>query len=353
MRLHTLVSVVALLNGLGAGSIANVSGQQTERTGLVSIDVSVSDQKGSRVTGLTARDFELLVDGEPRPIESVAVDDRQVTIALLLDVSASCPVSPADLKLVLAKFWESLVPSDRVRLGLIGSSSARLEPSHGGERRVPTAALKLLDLPPAHTVQEKQLPPANASMPQMRLLERKPTGARMAPSPIWDVVYGAVSALERESGRRAIVLFTDGRATANLHGLDEAVVHALAAGISIHVVSEAEDEVIAVDTSNAVRVRPGASLEKLARATGGSFVSLAEALGPASAKGTLSSKKISDGVAKLFTGALHEARAPYRLTFAPPELDNAHHRIDVRVRRGGLTVRSPSYFVTPGSTSSR
>jgi hypothetical protein len=45
----------------------------------------------------------------------------------------------------------------------------------------------------------------------------------LGPSPLRDAVFEASSQLAAEPGRRAIVLISDGAATANVHGHGEAI----------------------------------------------------------------------------------------------------------------------------------
>jgi VWFA-related protein len=354
MRLRALVGLIALLTGSSVSPTAFLTGRQTERQGVVSVDVTVFDQKGSRASGLAREDFEVLVDGQARPIESATVDDRPVLVALLLDLSSSSPTQPPILKPAIEKrFWNSLGPSDRVRLGFVGVSPWGLSSSYGVERRALQSVLRLLDLPPTYTVQDKLVPTTSSVTPQIGVRERRATGVRMGPSPIWDAVYDATSALQKEPGSRTIILLADGRATGNVHGLDETITHALAAGISIHVVSAAEDNLIAVDASNAALVRPGVYLKTLADVTGGSFASLVDAVSASHPNETPSAEKISEQVGDLLTRVLRLAHAQYRLGFLVPTLDSSLHRLEVRVTRAGLTARSPARFIARGATLSR
>ena len=337
---------VALAIGSGLASTALQTPQQAAQQGVVFVEVTVLDATGSAISALTRDDFELLVDGRARPIEYVAPDDSPVLVVLLLDVSASCWIQPGDLKPAIEKhFWDGLGPSDRLRLGLVGAGPVVLSPSFGGERVALRSMLHLLDLQPTYTVRDKLVPTTSSVVPQMGVRERKATGARMGPSPIWDAVYDAASALEHEPGRRVVILLTDGRATGNVHGLDETIVHALAAGVPIHVVSEAEDVIIPIDASNAARVRPDVFLKGMADQTGGSYASVLDALAASGAKGIPSGEKISEQVGVLLSRALQQAHRTYALGFTAPTLDNRLHRLEVRVRRLGLTVRAPADFV--------
>jgi VWFA-related protein len=353
MKACVLVGLVALLTASNGPTVFVTGRRQTDRQVLVSVDVTVCDQNGARAPRLAREDFEILVDGQARPVESATADDGPVLAALLLDLSSSCAIQPPILKPALEKrFWNN-IGTDRVRLGLVGVSPWGLSSSYGGERRALQSVLHLLDLPPTYTVQDKVVPTTSSVTPQIGVRERRATGVRMGPSPIWDAVYDTISALQKESGKRTVILLADGRSTGNVHGLDETITRALAAGISIHVVSAAEDDLVAVDASNAALVRPSAYLNTLAEVTGGSFASLVEAVNTSHSNEAPSAEKISEQVGKLLTRALRLAHEQYRLGFSVQTLDTFLHRLEVRVTRPGLTVRSPTRFIARGQTPSR
>ena len=90
-------------------------------------------------------------------------------------------------------------------------------------------------------------------------------------SPIWDAVYQGAGLLEATADRRVIVLISEGRATGNVHGFDEAVDRARQLGVVIHVACPAESEsppkTLQADRPN----DPCTRLKRLAEATGGRY----------------------------------------------------------------------------------
>jgi len=56
---------------------------------------------------------------------------------------------------------------------------------------------------------------------------------RAGPSPIWDAIDKTISSMTTDSGRRAVIVMTDGLSTGNVHSVSEVVDHANAAGVSI------------------------------------------------------------------------------------------------------------------------
>jgi hypothetical protein len=86
------------------------------------------------------------------------------------------------------------------------------------------------------------------------------------PSPIWDGVYASVQALEGASERKQILLISDGKASANLHGFEETRDFAKLAAVTI----------TAVYVLSNKRIEPGEPdptdrLKSLADATGGRY----------------------------------------------------------------------------------
>ena len=56
---------------------------------------------------------------------------------------------------------------------------------------------------------------------------------RSGPSPIWDAIDKTISSMTTDSGRRAVIVMTDGLSTGNVHSMSDVVDHAKTAGVSI------------------------------------------------------------------------------------------------------------------------
>jgi hypothetical protein len=98
------------------------------------------------------------------------------------------------------------------------------------------------------------------------------------PSPIWDAVYRAAEVLEERSGPRAILMVTDGRSSANVHGYQEALERSKQSGVRINI-GLARTELWRTSrppmTLNANRAGdPAERLKKLTEATGGRYAEL-------------------------------------------------------------------------------
>ncbi len=327
---------------------------------LVSIEVTVLNGDGTWHSGLGRDDFTVAVDGEPRSIEQFASGERPVTAVVLFDVSASCQINrPGDLKSPVEKrFLAGTAPADRLRFGTVGTGAVVLSPAFASERKTLRSALRVLDLPEVEVSEGPGFAVVAGTV--VSVGRGGPTGARMGPSPIWDAVYSAAEVLEREPGRRAIILITDGQATGNMHGLQEAILRAMAAGVTVSTVSLREDRLISLDRTRAARVRPSMTLKDLADGTGGGFFSVsgAASAAPGNARAVAATPvagtaRMLDRIADLMAEALQMAHRTYGISIEAPSPDIQLHRLEVRVKPPGLTVRAPAGLLMRAAGVSR
>src|SRR2546430_16742548 len=94
-----MTRLVATLLTLSLGALADVAGQEqappTFKAGvdLVSVSVTVKNQKGRPVTGLSRKDFQLFDSGRMRDIADFRSEASAVSVAVLLDMSGSMHIS--------------------------------------------------------------------------------------------------------------------------------------------------------------------------------------------------------------------------------------------------------------------
>jgi Ca-activated chloride channel family protein len=296
---------------LGLVCVAVVAGvvatTPAARQSPVLINVAVTGEGSERVPGLTASDFEVLVDGKPTPIESVAAPPVPLTLVLILDVTASMGIYTDSDEIVTA-FADALAAGDRARVaGLAGR--IQLAPRFANTPRDLTSD--------ARTV--------------LRFKREEKSG----PSPIWDAIDAATKALEPEPGRRGLIVVTDGRATGNKVGAQAAVERAMLAGITVHVLTEARPIIIRQGVDTVARVRSGLVLQELTRLTGGLCVP-DEATPP----GESPQAKLA------IPSFVRDLRAMYTLGVAPDPTPGTAHRVEVKVKRPNLSVRARSGYRT-------
>jgi Ca-activated chloride channel family protein len=318
-RTLTAVALAIAAGWLGTSPIAGpVAGRQTPpaapRSDRVLVRVEVDGADGAPASGLTQDDFDLRVDGRPQPIAFFSAYEAPLSVILLIDESASMRMGDLASGVVIQRmldqwFPSSLKPADRARVGTIARRLYLSDRFSTDRRETVRAGF------------DARTPPSPAD--------------KLGPSPIWDAVDAAVSALEFETGLRAVLLLTDGRSTGNRVGLNDATAHAMRAEVAVHVIAEhdAPLTIVQADGSEAV-IAPGAGLLALADHTGGGYLS--DRPFPWSDPGPL--------VARLLD-SLHHACT---IGFDPPVQDGQMHTLEVRARRSGLVVRARKSFVAPG-----
>ena len=148
---------------------------------LVSIPVVVSDREGHYIPGLKKEDFSVFEDGVKQNIASFGTFDEPVSIALLLDTSGSTEGVLEEIKDAAKEFIELLNPSDKCLVATFDSQVKILNPftsNHGTLK-------KSLD-----KIQSAQI------------------GGTMVYRAVEQVIQ---SSFVNVSGRKAIVLLTDGK----------------------------------------------------------------------------------------------------------------------------------------------
>ncbi len=83
-------------------------------TNLVTMPVSVLDRDGRFITGLTQRDFQIFENGKAQQIEYFQSVEQPFTVALMIDVSPSTAFRIDEIHNAAITFIEKLRPNDRV-----------------------------------------------------------------------------------------------------------------------------------------------------------------------------------------------------------------------------------------------
>lgn len=296
-RIWTALTLVA--------ACAMASAPAATRQAPALIDVAVTNGQSETVSGLTAADFEILVDGKPRPIESFAAPPVPLALVLLVDVTASM-AAYTDTDDIVGAFAGSLIPGDRAAVAGLANRTQIALRFGDSARDVVAGARSAL---------------------------RFKKEDKFGPSPIWDALDAVVEALRSQAGRRGIVLVTDGRATGNRIGSQTALERAVLAGLTVAVLTEGRSVLIRQDAESVARVRPGLMLQELARLTGGLVLPDETKLGP----------ELPD-VKRAIAQLVKDLRDRYTLGVAPQGPPGSLHRVEVRVKRPGASVRARSVF---------
>jgi len=173
---------------------------------LVPIPVSVIDSRGNAVVNLKLDEFELRVDGHPRPLSDLTRADTPVRLVMLFDNSGSLDLEREFEKQAAMHFFRRVMrPVDEAAIYSIETDSYLVQPL--------TKQVSLLE----HTV---------ASF-------GKPSGG----TSLFDAILGASSYLRPYSGRRVIVIVSDGIETTSQNtDFEDVVRHVLADDSQVFVV---------------------------------------------------------------------------------------------------------------------
>lgn len=168
---------------LAATGVLSLAAQQQPvfkgDTRTVAVYATVTDKGGRLVPDLTREDFEIKDNNKPQEITVFSNDPQPITAVVMIDRSGSMRATFDLVQRAAEEFVRALDPTDKAR---VGSFSTRIQ----------------ID-PPDFTSDHGKLLDALRT-------ELKPEG----PTPLWNAVDKAISALASEEGRRVVVVFTDG-----------------------------------------------------------------------------------------------------------------------------------------------
>lgn len=152
--------------------------QFTSSVNLVEVYASVVDAGGQPVRGLTAADFEIVEDGRPESISAFAAGDFALTVALALDRSFSMAGRPLEtVKAAARSFLTALRPADQSVVIGIGSQVSVLAPVRE-TRAGQVAAVGAL--------------------------------SAWGTTALHDAIISAIDTVDGSTGRRALVILSDG-----------------------------------------------------------------------------------------------------------------------------------------------
>lgn len=338
LRQHgrSFASLPALAILLGASLLAERQAIRS-RSDLVEVYVTVTGRNGAGVHDLRGDEFEVFEDGQKRTITAFSTDVQPLSIALVLDHSGSTDSDFDKVTQASREFVARLFKQDRAA---VSSLSWDCVPFTG-------------DLLTVQAALHNRLP-------------------RDAGSPIWSATDRAMASLAAESGRRIVLLFSDGSDNQDIL-LEQPKIpeppranfaHPCSvADISIRkrlndVMDRAEQESVMVYTVAVGGVEPGSpgvlgpasgagmgspiggtssyvevdgtsNLAKLAKRSGASFHRLRD----------------YNQVTAAFKTILAELHLQYLLGFVPTNFDGKRHDITVKVKREGVTVRAREAYV--------
>lgn len=180
---------------------------------LVTVPASVVDGYGRAVAGLKVEDFELRVDGQVKAISEITYSDTPVRLALLFDNSSSLTVAREFEKQAAIRFFRTVLrPVDQAAVYNVYTDVVLAQPLTSDVRAL------------------------------VRTIENfgKPEGATR----LFDAIVEAANYLRPQSGRKVIVIVSDGEDTLSDTDFEETLRIAQAADCQIYAVQTKQIEYI-------------------------------------------------------------------------------------------------------------
>jgi Ca-activated chloride channel homolog len=286
-------------------------------TNLVTIPVSVFDRSGLYVPGIRQEEFSIFENGEQQEIAYFGVSDKPFTVALLLDTSPSTQYKIDEIHEAAIAFVKQLGPNDRV-----------IVIEFHGDVKVQSEA-------------------TNDRQKIYKAIRKAKFG--------WGTsLYNAVDeALRKQlgkvTGRKAVVLFTDGvDTTSRKNSYDSTLEFAEESDSLIFPIyyntytdnNATYGGVMSPAGTSAAEYALGHRyLEELAGATGG------RVFRPETTPG---------GLTRAFEGIAEELRRQYNIGYVPKSEGRLGERrtIKVRVQRPNLIVRARDSYIVGGTAAS-
>ena len=269
-------------------------------TQTVPIYATVIDGERRLVSDLVQDDFEVYDNGKLQVLTNFVNQTSPFTAIVMLDTSGSMTLNLNFVKHAAEEFLMRLLPEDRAKVGAFND--------------------KIQVLP-------KDEPFSNDRDRLIRILK---DGLDFGyPTRLWDAVDESIAQLEPVDGRKVVIVFTDGDDSASKFGLGDVLTRAREKDVMVYAVGLASEY---FNGQTRVRTRPDRGLRRVAEETGGGFFELTK----------------KDDLGPTFTRVAQELHSQYVLGFSPATLDNKVHKLDVKVKRPGMTARGRrSYLAAP------
>jgi len=291
-----------VLGTLIAGAVT-LGAQPTFQGGidLATFGVTVLDRRNELVTDLAREEFEVLEDGRPQRVDLFARGDGErspdMHVGLMLDASGSMAM---DLKLArsAAIRFLNLLP-EALDVTLVDFDT-QVRITKYPQRDFP----RLIE----------------------RIRQRKPDG--------WTALYDALGTYldgaDQQEGRTVMVMYTDGGDTRSALRFDETLTLLKASRVTVYAIG-------LVEHTGSARFDLQRKLQQLVEPTGG------QAFFPATMK----------DVESAYDKVLAEIKGQYHLGYlsTKPATDGAWRRVEIKVKRPGLKVRTRKGYFGPYKTS--
>ena len=270
----------------------------------VPIFTTVTDKTGRLVTSLRREDFQLLDGGKAQAITVFDAAPQPIRLVVLVDISGSMSGNLGLVRAAAHELVVRLLPGDLARVGTFGNR---------------------IDISPNFTRDEGAL---MAALPHDIGLNQR--------TPLWEAVDLAMNGFANESGRRVILILSDGKDSGPVFG------KRYLTSIEIGERAERDDVMIygvGLQSRGSQRImpRPGESMGSLIAQ---SFPDPALGTVALNSGGGYFELRARNDFGATFARVMDELHQQYLLGFAPAKLDGKAHKIEVKVSRDGAKVRA-------------
>jgi Ca-activated chloride channel family protein len=300
----SLATRVALVVVWAAGATALGAQGQRIRSGveLVSLNVTAIDGQGKYATDLNEEEFEVFEDGAKQKLTFFSKTQQPISLALLLDTSASMDERMGVAQEAAVGFAKQMRKEDQAEVIDFDSQVRVLSPFTN-----------------------------DAVALEKAIRSTTPNGS----TSLYNAIYIALKELKRVKAvsasdirRQAIVLLSDGDDTSSLIEFDQVLDLAKRSEVVIYAIGLRAGEIARREFKEAEFV-----LKQLANETGGRafFVTDAREL------------------AKIYQGIWDELSSQYAIAYssANPKRDGAWRRVQVRLLRPNITARTKQGYYGP------
>jgi Ca-activated chloride channel family protein len=272
-------------------------------TQTVALYVTVMDPTKRLVPDLTQEDFEVYDNGKLQTLTNFDNQATPITAVVMLDTSGSMTLALDLVKQAAEEFLIRMMPHDKAKVGAF-NDKIEVKPAEG-------------------------LPFSDNRDQLIRALSDLDFGY---PTRLYDAVDYSITQLKPVDGRKVVLVFTDGEDTASKVSAGNAVERARVEEVMVYSVG-LENEYL--NGNQRVRTSPDRGLRRLSEETGGGFFML----------------KKKDELGSTFTRIAQELHSQYVMGFTPETLDGKIHKLEVRVKRSGMTARARKSYVAGAAST--
>jgi Ca-activated chloride channel family protein len=275
-------------------------------TQTVPLYVTVTDPQKRLVPDLAQEDFEIFDDQKLQTLTNFDNEPTPITAVVMLDTSGSMTLALDFVKDGAEQFLIRMLPEDRAKVGAF-NDKIEFHPESGT--------------------------PFSENRDQLvRSLKDLDFGY---PTRLYDAVDRSIEELKNATGRKVVLVFTDGEDTASKLGAGEVLERARREETMVYSIG-LENEYF--NGQQRVRTNPDRGLRKLSEETGGGFFIL----------------KKKDELGPTFTRVAQELHSQSIMGFTPQSLDGKIHKLEVKVKKPGMTARARrSYLASPLDTTQK